>query len=257
MTLTDVIGKRVTVIIDRPLGSYHPEYPDMYYPVNYGYVANVMAQDGEPQDVYVLGVDVPVEVFEGVIIAVVHRDDDVEEKWVAAPEGISFTADEIMEQISFTEKYYRSSVIMDNKVTKIVDNMISWAKSRLGDTNYCGMCLAFIEDALEQSNNIEIFGGDCARESYEIYSDALQTGLPEKGAFVFYDCLCIDEGKPVNWGHCGICLGEGRIIHCWDKVRIDDYLAVENLRAPSGDHPRYLGWVPVERVLRTVKEDNK
>ena len=117
MTLTDVIGKKVTVTIDRPLGSYHPEYPDMYYPVNYGYVENVMAQDGEPQDVYVLGVDVPVEVFEGVIIAVVHRDDDVEEKWVAVPEGISFTADEIMEQISFTEKYYRSSLIIGNQVT--------------------------------------------------------------------------------------------------------------------------------------------
>lgn len=31
-----IIGKTVTVTIDRPLGSYHPEHKDMYYPINYG-----------------------------------------------------------------------------------------------------------------------------------------------------------------------------------------------------------------------------
>ena len=113
MIFTDLIGKKVTVTIDRPLGSYHPNYPDMYYPVNYGYVDGIMSADGEYQDAYVLGVDVPVKSFSGVIIAVVHRDDDVEEKWVVAPEGVNFTAEEIMEQISFTEKYYRSHIIQE------------------------------------------------------------------------------------------------------------------------------------------------
>ena len=38
----------VTVVVDRPpLGSYHPEYKDMYYPINYGYVEGVTAPDGE------------------------------------------------------------------------------------------------------------------------------------------------------------------------------------------------------------------
>lgn len=30
------IGSTVTVTIDRPLGSVHPNYQDMRYPVNYG-----------------------------------------------------------------------------------------------------------------------------------------------------------------------------------------------------------------------------
>lgn len=30
-----IIGATVTVTVDRPLGSYHPEYKDMYYPINY------------------------------------------------------------------------------------------------------------------------------------------------------------------------------------------------------------------------------
>ena len=41
----------------------------------------------------------PIKEFVGKIIAIVHRDDDVEEKWVVAPENISFTTDEIMEQV--------------------------------------------------------------------------------------------------------------------------------------------------------------
>lgn len=135
------------------------------------------------------------------------------------------------------------------KNERIIDNMIHWAKDKLGCGNYAGWCLSFIEDALEISNDIEIFGGDCARESFEMYQDAARTGTPERGAFVFYDCLCPSEQGLVNWGHCGICLGDGKIIHAWDVVRIDGYLDIEKLTAMSGDHPKYLGWVPIERVM--------
>ena len=133
---------------------------------------------------------------------------------------------------------------------KLTENMFRWAESKLGSTAYAGWCLAFIEDALEQSNDTEIFGGDSAKESCELYRDALRGGMPERGAFVFYDCLCPSENGPVNWGHCGISFGDGRVIHAWDTIRIDDYLAIEQLTALTGDHPNYLGWVPLERVLK-------
>ena len=132
---------------------------------------------------------------------------------------------------------------------KLTENMIRWAESKLGCAKYAGWCLSFIEDALEISNDIEIFGGDSAKESCEMYRDALRSGIPERGAFVFYDCLCPGENGPVNWGHCGISLGNGRVIHAWDKVRIDDYLEIEKLKALTGDHPKYQGWVPLERIL--------
>lgn len=131
----------------------------------------------------------------------------------------------------------------------IVDHMIAWAEERRGVRDYAGWCLSFIEDALEISNGIEIFGGDSAKESGEMYSDALQTGEPERGSFVFYDCLCQSGDGPVNWGHCGICLGEGRVIHAWDAVRVDGYLEIERLTALTGDHPAYIGWVPLSWVL--------
>lgn len=107
-----MIGKIVKVTVDRPLGSYHPEHKDMYYPINYGYIEGIIAPDGEEQDAYILGVNTPVKEFTGKIIGVIHRNDDVEEKWVVAPEGISFTKEEIFESVKFQEQYFQSEIRM-------------------------------------------------------------------------------------------------------------------------------------------------
>ncbi len=109
-----VLGTTVTVTVDRPLGSQHPEHPDMVYPVNYGYVEGVYAPDGEEQDAYILGVDEPVEKFTGVVVGVICREDDVEEKWVVVPENMAGTEIcwecNIMHAVDFTEKYFKSKL---------------------------------------------------------------------------------------------------------------------------------------------------
>ena len=105
-----MIGEIVKVTVDRPMGSYHPKHKDMYYPVNYGYIEGIMAPDGEEQDAYILGVNEPVKEFTGKIIAIIHRFDDVEEKWVVVPKDISFTKEEIMEQVKFQEQYFKSEI---------------------------------------------------------------------------------------------------------------------------------------------------
>ena len=107
-----MIGNIVKVTVDRPLGSYHPKHKDIYYPINYGYIEGIIAPDGEEQDAYILGVDEPVKEFVGKIIAIIHRFDDVEEKWVVVPEGVSFTKEEIMQQVEFQEKYFKSEIRM-------------------------------------------------------------------------------------------------------------------------------------------------
>ena len=104
------LGENVIVKIDRPIGSEHPKHPDLIYPINYGYIEGVFAPDGEELDVYILGVDKPLEIFSGRIIAIVHREDDVEDKLVAAPEDIVFIQAEIEKSICFQEKYYKSKV---------------------------------------------------------------------------------------------------------------------------------------------------
>lgn len=101
-----MIGKNVTVTVDRPLGSSHPNYPDMIYPINYGYIKGVLALDGEEQDAYILGVSEPIFEFCGRVIAIIYRLDDVENKLVVAPEGITFSEQEIIKQTHFQEKYF-------------------------------------------------------------------------------------------------------------------------------------------------------
>ena len=107
-----MIGSIVKVIVDRPLGSVHPKHRDIYYAVNYGYVPGIIAPDGEEQDAYILGVDEPVSEFEGKVIAIIHRLDDVEDKWVVAPENTSFTKEEIMAQTAFQEQYFQTEIWM-------------------------------------------------------------------------------------------------------------------------------------------------
>ena len=101
-----MIGAIVTVTVDRPLGSYHPEHREMYYPVNYGYIKGITAPDGEEQDAYILGVNKPVSEFTGKVIAVVHRYNDVEEKWVVAPEGKVFSVEEIKNKSHFRSNIF-------------------------------------------------------------------------------------------------------------------------------------------------------
>ena len=107
-----MLGKTVKVIIDRPLGTYHPNHKDIFYTVNYGYVEGILAPDGEEQDAYVLGIDKPLEEFKGVVLAVIHRLNDVEDKWIVVPEQTSFTKEEIIKQVEFQEKYFKIEIKM-------------------------------------------------------------------------------------------------------------------------------------------------
>ena len=107
-----MFGQTVTVFIDRPMGTYHPEHKDTFYPVNYGYIPGIIAGDGEEQDAYVLGVNEPLSEFTGVVIAIIHRFDDVEDKWVVAPEGVKLSKEKIWEQVKFQEQYFKSEIWM-------------------------------------------------------------------------------------------------------------------------------------------------
>ena len=107
-----MLGKIVKVTVDRPLGSAHPNYSNMIYPINYGYVEGIIAPDGEEQDAYVLGVECPIREFEGKVIAIVHRLNDIEDKWVVAPQNAYYSKEEIEKQIFFQEQFFSYEIIM-------------------------------------------------------------------------------------------------------------------------------------------------
>jgi len=104
------LNKKVKVIVDRPKGSKHPKFNDIY-PVNYGYLPDTKAPDGEEIDVYILGINKPLEKFEGRVIAILHRKDDNDDKLIIAPEGKNFTDKEIRNLTYFQEQYFQSEIL--------------------------------------------------------------------------------------------------------------------------------------------------
>lgn len=105
------LGQTVTVLIDRPIGYVHQKATyTLTYPINYGYIPGVFGGDGEELDVYVLGIDHPIEQATVQIIGIVFRENDVEDKLIAAPEGMAFTTDDIAARIRFQEQYYQTHV---------------------------------------------------------------------------------------------------------------------------------------------------
>ena len=105
------LGKIVNIEIDRPIGYvHHKGEKTLVYPINYGYIPNVLGGDGEELDVFLVGVDTAVESFTGRIIGIVYRADDVEDKLVMSPEGMTFSAQEIAQAVHFQEKYYHTTI---------------------------------------------------------------------------------------------------------------------------------------------------
>lgn len=104
------LGKQVTVFIDRPAGSRHPQH-GFNYPVNYGSLPGVTAPDGEELDAYVLGVDRPLEQFTGTCIAIIHRLDDDDDKLVVVPDEFAPDDAQILALTRFQEQFFTSEVI--------------------------------------------------------------------------------------------------------------------------------------------------
>lgn len=112
MESREYIGKKVTVKMDRPMGSQHPKH-GFLYPVNYGYIPNTVSGDGEELDAYILGEHSPLDTFEGVVIAVIHRIDDNDDKLIVMAEGRNYTDDQIRALTEFQEKWYTSVIYRD------------------------------------------------------------------------------------------------------------------------------------------------
>ena len=107
---TDYLGKNVSIVIDRKLGTKHPKHGFIYM-VNYGYVPNTVSGDGEELDAYLLGVFELIEEFLGKVIAVIHRTNDDDDKVVVVPNDREYSDEAIRALTEFQEQYFESVII--------------------------------------------------------------------------------------------------------------------------------------------------
>ena len=110
MNHKEYLGKELNIVIDREFGSKHPEY-GFIYPVNYGYVPDIISGDGEELDCYLLGVFEPVKTFKGKCIAIVHRLNDDDDKLIIVPENKEYSDDAINALIEFQERYFEHVIV--------------------------------------------------------------------------------------------------------------------------------------------------
>ena len=110
MIYKEYLGKELNIVIDRELGSKHPEY-GFIYPVNYGYVPGTVSGDGEELDCYLLGVFEPVKTYKGKCIAIVHRLNDDDDKLIVVPENKEYSDDAINALIEFQERYFEHIIV--------------------------------------------------------------------------------------------------------------------------------------------------
>ncbi len=108
-----MLGQKVTVIMDRPLGSKHPTH-GFIYPLNYGYIEGLMAGDGEEMDAYVVGEFEPLEVFEGYVVAIIHRHDDAEDKLVVCKRLNRYSESQIRALVEFQERFFSTTIEMSD-----------------------------------------------------------------------------------------------------------------------------------------------
>lgn len=109
------LGKMVKVEMDRPLGTKHPKH-GFFYPVNYGFISNTISGDGEELDAYVLGEHKPLDEFEGMVVAIIHRTNDNDDKLVVMREGRNYTDDQIRALTEFQEQYFESEILSDGHI---------------------------------------------------------------------------------------------------------------------------------------------
>lgn len=142
---------------------------------------------------------------------------------------------------------------MENDTANLIEGAIQWALKKQGSEEYRFLCYGFLEDAYELGNGIILDGkGSSAKEAAEAYG--CQPGEPPRGSYVFFDCTGPINGEVRNWGHVGLSLGDGRVIHAWGNVRVDYISDMEKLDdTPDWTAPSYLGWAPAEQILIGMK----
>ena len=107
--LRSYIGKTVTIYVDRPYGSVRGKNRHAVYSINCGRVSAPGFCGGE-LGAYLLGVDMPVREYTGIVIGVVIHRNDNKDKIVVAPSRCLLNQAQITEKIFFKEKYYQFDI---------------------------------------------------------------------------------------------------------------------------------------------------
>ena len=103
--LADEMVRTHRIVIDRPGGSAHPRYPDIIYPLDYGFLEGTSALDGDGVDCWVGSL--PGSSLTGVIVTVDGFKQDTELKWL-----IGCTAQEMNRALATHRSEHQAALLI-------------------------------------------------------------------------------------------------------------------------------------------------
>lgn len=123
-------------------------------------------------------------------------------------------------------------VVMSMSVASAEDERIAeaieWSESYMGSTGYNYWCLKFVQDAYQTGANSNIQRYGYAKAAADALHAENNKDLPPRGAFVFYNWYGTIDGVYKNWGHVGLSLGNGQIIHAYGSVKKSQYDSISS-----------------------------
>jgi len=109
MDIKKYIGQEINVLIDRPKGTSHPNYPTLIYELNYGYVPGTVSGDGEEIDCYLLDIDFPTNKAKGLCVGIVMREDGDHKLIIISNPTRKFSVKTIWNKVRFQEQFFYPS----------------------------------------------------------------------------------------------------------------------------------------------------
>ncbi|MBQ7992110.1 MAG: GNAT family N-acetyltransferase [Solobacterium sp.] len=106
----EYLGRTVTVTVDRPYGSFHPHNPNVLYSLNFGYVDELISDDGEFVDAWIYGLYEPAETFRGSVIGIIYHKDGPS-RFIVGRIGETYRKEDVMDAVAFDEQYYDTRFI--------------------------------------------------------------------------------------------------------------------------------------------------
>jgi len=153
----------------------------------------------------------------------------------------------------------KTLTVLKPKTDKRIDDAIAWAldwadgppyppgayQEWYREVKYVNLCLAFVQDAYQYGASAKIQRYEYAEQAADALGAEENKGIPPPGAFVFYNWYGTIDGEYKNWGHVGLSLGDGQMVHAWTTgpvVASYDTIGLE-----------YIGWAwpPLTPPIKT------
>lgn len=131
-----------------------------------------------------------------------------------------------------------------------IEEAISWANNEIGNDEWTNLCLKFVSLAYGLGANVNAkttgwdWPNDAINELGTKFYSIDNCGNPPRGALIFFSGQGRHPKTKINYekyGHIGIYLGDGEVIHAYETVKIQNIIGAKGIEGEEFIDS-YIGW---------------